>query len=113
VEKHGKEVANAMFEFEEAALDHYVAIVNEEKINCDLHVTRAFDSFFNAEDAKRSRMDFHRRRMDFPEAVRKGDIRTVEDPKEMEKIAGVKGVLWGASYPAGHLWPYMLATARE
>lgn len=100
-----------MFEFEEAALNHYASIIGEEKIECDLHITRAFDSFFDAEDAKRSREDLEQRRRDFPDSVRRGDIRSVDDPDDMERIAGVKGVRWGASYPAGHLWPYKLATA--
>lgn len=109
--KYGKEVANSLFKLEENALGIYGDIVEKEKIDCDLHVTRSFDIFFDKDDAERGKQDFHARRHDWPDDC--GDARAVDTPGDVEKIAGVKGALWSANYPAGHLWPYLLATSRE
>lgn len=111
--KHGKDVANALMQLEEGALEIYAAIVEKEKIECDLHVTRAFDMFFDKTDSEKSRGDFEARRADWPEVFRKGDVRAVGSLQEIEQVTGVKGAIWSASYPAGHLWPYMLATSCE
>lgn len=96
---------------EENALNIYTSIVDKEKIECDLHVTRSFDVFYDREDAKRCQDDFAGRRRDWPEAFKKGDVRAVDSSEDLERIAGVKRSVWSASYPAGHLWPYLLATA--
>lgn len=111
--KHGKDVANAMMELEENALGIYAEIVEKEKIDCDLHVTRSFDIFFDKADAERSKVDFAARRRDHPKAFAKGDVRDMGGPEDIVKVAGVKNAVWSASYPAGHLWPYLLATACE
>lgn len=111
--KHGKEVANALIELEEGALEIYAALVEKEKIDCDLNVTRAFDIFFDRDDARKGQEDFAARRKDFPQAFKKGDVRDMGSGKDVERLCGVKGAEWSASYPAGHLWPYLLATARK
>ena len=107
--KHGHEAANALHEFEEAALRHYVEIVEREKIDCDLHVTRAFDCLFDKEDAEGARLDFEARAKHHPEAVKRADLRLTDD---LETQGHVKGSVWSANFPAGHLWPYKLATSR-
>lgn len=89
----------------------YARIVEKEKIECDLHVTRSFDVFFDKDDAERGKQDFYARKRDWP--TRCGNTRAVDSPADLEKIAGVKGAVWSAHYPAGHLWPYLLATSRE
>lgn len=109
--KHGKEVANSLLELEEDALEIYSRIVEREKIECDLQVTRSFDCFFDKDDAERGKQDLGARKRDWP--TRCGDARAVDSPADLEKIAGVKGAIWSAHYPAGHLWPYLLATSRE
>lgn len=109
--KHGKEVANSILELEEAALETYSRIVGKEKNDCDLQVTRSFDVFFDKDDAERGKQDLYARKHDWPK--RCGDAQAVDSPASLEKIAGVKGAVWSAHYPAGHLWPYLLATSRE
>lgn len=125
--------ANELVEFEEGHLARYVKLVQDEGIDCDLHVTRgpsflfllllqsrwadgrplAMDVYFNDDDAEGARRSFELRRRDHPESVTKADIKEMSDPAELEKITGVKGGRWGVSYPAGHLWPYKLASGRE
>jgi len=102
-----------MIELEENALGIYAALVEKEKIECDLNVTRSFDIFFDKEDARKGKADFANRKKDFPEAFKKGDVRDMGSYDDVERVAGVKGAVWSASYPAGHLWPYLLATARK
>lgn len=109
--KHGAAVANHLLTFEEAALGLYADVVRKEDIDCDLHVTRAIDVFYRKEDAQSAKLDLEARAAAFPDATRAGDIRLVEDPKVLEQMAGVTGTAMGASYPAGHLWPYKLATS--
>jgi hypothetical protein len=111
--KHGKEVANALMALEESALDTYVDLVQREKIECDLHVTRAVDIFFDKDDTERSKKDFMERKADWPQMFGARGLQCIESPQEIERRVGVKGALWSASYPAGHLWPYLLATSRE
>lgn len=111
--QHGKEVANHLLEFEEAALGHYVKLVQDEDIDCDLNVTRAIDTFFLEDDARRGQLDFEARTRDFPESVKKADLRFYTDKEWFANFSGVKGGHAGASYPAGHLYPYKLATGRE
>ncbi|WWC87051.1 uncharacterized protein L201_001936 [Kwoniella dendrophila CBS 6074] len=109
--KHGKKVANDLLSFEASALKQYADIVTKEDISCDMNVTRAFDICFKQDDAIEAKKDFEARIKDFPNYVKEQDIRTVDDPKELEMLTGVKGGYYGASYPAGHLWPYKLATS--
>lgn len=109
--KHGPEIANQLLTFEAAALQQYAAIVKREDIDCDMHVTRAFDVCFRKEDAEAGKKDYEARKAAWGEDMAKHDLRVVEDPKELEALTGVRGGYWGASYPAGHLWPYKLASA--
>jgi glycine/D-amino acid oxidase-like deaminating enzyme len=111
--KHGKDVANALLELEEGAMKIYGDVVEKEKIECDLHFTRSCDMFFDAADAERAKGDFEGRKADWPEIFAASDVQRVDSPEEIVKITGVKGALWSASYPAGHLWPYLLATSRK
>jgi hypothetical protein len=96
---------------EEEALGKYVKLVSEEGIDCDLVATRAFDAFYLEDDARNARLDLEERYADFPEA-QANDIR-LYSAEELERITGAVGAKMGASYPAGHLWPYKLATSRE
>lgn len=100
-------------EFEEAALGQYADLVREEDIDCDMHVTRAFDVFFSEADAREGKKDYEARLKAWPQSIKNGDVRAVDDPRELEQITGIKGGVWGISYPAGHLWPYKLATSCE
>ncbi|RSH82880.1 hypothetical protein EHS25_005870 [Saitozyma podzolica] len=109
--KRGPEVANHLLTFEEAALGQYAAIVEAEKIECDMHVTRACDVFYREDDAESARSDWEARRAAFPADVQQGDVRIYDDAAEFEQLTGVQGGVFGASYPAGHLWPYKLATS--
>lgn len=106
-EKHGHAVANHILEYEEAALQHYVDIVGREGIDCDLNVTRAFDCLYDAADAESARLDFEARVKHHPESVKKADLRLTDD---LTSQTGVRKALFSANYPAGHLWPYKLAT---
>ena len=99
--------------FEETALGLYADIVERERIECDMHVTRAFDICMTKEGAESAKLDYQARLAASPASIKQGNVRPVHDPVELQEITGVKGGLWGASYPAGHLWPYKLATARE
>lgn len=109
----GSSTADEMLRFEESHLDRYVRLVEKESIDCDLHVTRAVDVFFDQAEADTARSDFERRRREYPSSVERGDVRELKDPEELRRISGVKGGVWGVSYPAGHLWPYKLACGRE
>jgi hypothetical protein len=77
-----------------------------------LAVTRAVDVFYLEDDARSAREDLEARYSDFPES-KVNDIRLIADPAELERMTGAKGAKMGATYPAGHLWPYKLATSRE
>ncbi|WWD00432.1 hypothetical protein V866_007345 [Kwoniella sp. B9012] len=109
--KHGQKVANHLLTFEAAALKQYADLVQKEDIDCDMHVTRAFDVCFKPEDGAAAKKDYEARKAAFPRDVAGQDIRSVDDPKELELLTGIKGGHFGASYPAGHLWPYKLATS--
>jgi glycine/D-amino acid oxidase-like deaminating enzyme len=111
--KRGAKIANAMYDFEGSHLSRYVRIVQEEGLDCDLVVTRAFDVLFDPSDAENAKKDYDSRREMFPESIKQGDVVSVEDPEELERLSGVRGGKWGCHYPAGHLWPYKLATQRE
>lgn len=111
--KHGKAVANQLMTFEENALGLYADIVERERIDCDMRVTRAFDICMTKEGAEAAKLDYQARLAASSASVEQGDVRPVSDPGKLEKITGIRGGLWGASYPAGHLWPYKLATACE
>lgn len=111
--KHGADVANQMFEFEEAALMQYAEIVDKEGIDCDMHVTRAFDVCMTKDGAEQAQRDFEARKKAFPRSMANGDVRDVKGTTELEAVTGIKGGYWGASYPAGHLWPYKLAAGCE
>ena len=102
-----------MYDFESSHLQRYADIVNNEGIDCDLHATRAFDVFSLPDEAQASKESFRKRLAMFPDSMKKYDIREHADPAELEALTGIKGGHWGASYPAGHLWPYKLATGRE
>jgi hypothetical protein len=78
-----------------------------------MHVTRAFDICMTKEGAESASLDYQARLAASPGSIQRGDVRVLSDPVELESVTGIKGGLWGASYPAGHLWPYKLATARE
>lgn len=110
----GPAAANALLEFEEAQLAQYIALVEAEPdIDCDLHVTRACDVFFDAKEAESARRSFLLRKEDHPRAVEAGDVREITDRAELERVSGMKGGYWGATYPAGHLWPYKLTCGRK
>jgi hypothetical protein len=100
-----------MLAFEEAAIHQYADLVGEESIDCDLHITRAFDVCFTEDGAKEAKADWKARRDAFPQQLRNSDVRIVEEREALERVTGIKGGYWGASYVAGHLWPYKLATA--
>ncbi|KAK4689720.1 hypothetical protein P7C73_g393, partial [Tremellales sp. Uapishka_1] len=110
-EKHGDAISNELLTFEAAALEQYVAIVLEEDIDCDLHVTRAFDVWMSEDGVDAGKADWAARQAAFPESMKTADIRTVNDLQALQDLTGIKGARWGAHYPAGHLWPYKLATA--
>ncbi|WVR07884.1 hypothetical protein IAU60_004927 [Kwoniella sp. DSM 27419] len=107
--RHGPKVANDLLAFEAAALEQYAQIVQREDIDCDMHITRAFDISFREPDAASNQKDYEARRADWGAVMDKQDVRVIQDPKELERVTGVQGGYWGASYPAGHLWPYKLA----
>jgi glycine/D-amino acid oxidase-like deaminating enzyme len=109
----GARTANDMLVFEESHLARYAALVEAEDIDCDLHVTRACDVFFDEAEAQAGQSAFRARKRDFPQSVAAGDLREISDPRELERISGMKGGFWGITYPAGHLWPYKLAAGRE
>jgi hypothetical protein len=111
--RHGTKAANDALVFEASHLARYTSIVQEESLDCDLHATRAFDIFFDADDAEQGRLDYEARYKLFPQAMQEADIRPVYDTEELSRLSGVKGGLWGAHYPAGHLWPYRFCTQRE
>jgi hypothetical protein len=109
--KYGKDAANHLIEFEEAALEEYAQLVAAEGIDCDLHITRAFDLYLDDKDAESAKADFRARMEDVSGRKAEPSVRSVDDPEELERISGFKGAKWGAHFPAGHLWPYKLATA--
>lgn len=111
--RHGAKAANDALVFEASHLARYTSIVQEESLDCDLHATRAFDIFFDAHDAEQGRLDYEARHQLFPQAMQDADVRPVYDQEELKRLSGVKGGLWGAHYPAGHLWPYNFCTQRE
>ncbi|ORY24894.1 FAD dependent oxidoreductase-domain-containing protein [Naematelia encephala] len=109
--KHGAEIANQLLRFEAGALEMYAKLVEEEDIDCDMHVTRAFDICFTAEGSDSAKKDWDARMAAYPDCMRDSDVRRVDDKQTLESLTGVQGGLWGASYPAGHLWPYKLAAS--
>ncbi|WVQ74666.1 hypothetical protein IAR50_004270 [Cryptococcus sp. DSM 104548] len=106
---HGPEIANHLLTFESSALASYASLVLSEKIDCDLHLTRAFDICFNPQDAEEGKKDYAARQADWGEDMREYGVERVDDVEELEAVTGVRGGYWGVHYPAGHLWPYKLA----
>lgn len=111
--KHGPAVAEHLHAFENAALGRYTDIVLKENIDCDLQVTRAFDAFYVKADAENAKLDLQARMAAYPESTKESDVRIYEDLETLERMTGLKGAVMGASFPAGHLWPYKLATSCE
>ncbi|TYJ55842.1 hypothetical protein B9479_003494 [Cryptococcus floricola] len=109
--KYGPEIANQLLTFEAAALSSYTSLVQAENIDCDLHVTRAVDICFDPTDAEEGKKDYAARKSAWREDMEKHGVMAVDDPKELEKLTSVRGGHWGAHYPAGHLWPYKLASS--
>lgn len=108
--KHGAEVADQMYSFEASALSTYAALVQSEDLDCDMHATRACDVFFDATDAAEAKKDYDARMRLYPDSMKRDDVREVNDREELERLTGIRGAHWGCHYPAGHLWPYKLAT---
>jgi hypothetical protein len=108
-DRFGKEEANRMMLLEGEALGKYCKLVEETGIDCDLHVTRAYDTCYTRGDAESLTADFEARLADYPEDLKMNDV--IMTPKhEWGQRSGMKDTLFEASFPAGHLWPYKLAT---
>ncbi|PWN37353.1 FAD dependent oxidoreductase, partial [Meira miltonrushii] len=107
----GAKAVNELYSFESSQIHNYVDLIRSEDIDCDLHVTRAVDVFFDKEAAKEAKMDFDKRKRLFPQSVKNDDVHEIKDKNVLNKMAGTIGGQWGCHYLAGHLWPYKLATA--
>ncbi|KAL4870575.1 hypothetical protein BDV12DRAFT_207600, partial [Aspergillus spectabilis] len=105
IERDGLEAGAEVANFEIAHIKALKELVAEEKIDCDLNLTRNMNVFLNEADAERARQAY--------EAIcSKGLAYTTDihftSKRDAEKISGVKGAKACISYTAGTLWPYKL-----
>lgn len=106
----GAKAVDELYSFESSQIEKYIELVQEEDIDCDFHVTRAIDVYFDPEAAKEAKKDFEERKKLFPESVVKDDVQEIANKDILNTMAGTVNGQWGCHYKAGHLWPYKLAT---
>ncbi|KAL4951018.1 FAD dependent oxidoreductase [Aspergillus filifer] len=103
--EHGLDAAREVAEFEARHVDAIAALVEREKIDCDLSVTEAIDVHTNPEYAKVLKSGYDL-------LVERGVQPTVETryiPREgAEEFSGIKNAVACFTYKAAHLWPYRL-----
>ncbi|KAI0134333.1 FAD dependent oxidoreductase-domain-containing protein [Xylariales sp. AK1849] len=84
------------------------ATAEKERIDCDLLVTRSFDSYFDPTQASTIKAFLEEQRQ--AGATWTQDVQWLEGPN-LERITGVKGLAAAASVPALSLWPYKFVTS--
>ncbi|KAF3491080.1 FAD dependent oxidoreductase superfamily protein [Arthroderma uncinatum] len=115
ITRHGIEATAEMIKYEISHLRILADVIEREKIDCDLTLTRSFDVYFDQEVMDKVRHgvepllsdSYQQGKYEF---MKDADFRfpttdhplTEEDLKET-KVKGAKGFV---SFPAGHIWPY-------
>ncbi|CAK4019199.1 Gamma-glutamylputrescine oxidoreductase [Lecanosticta acicola] len=103
--KYGAERAAEFAKFEMRNIMALKRLVEEEKIDCDLVLTRTMDVYLDEEHSKATKATF-----DELSNIGVADLTDVEYTEgiDAQKISGVKGAKSCYSFTAGHLWPYKL-----
>ncbi|KAL4874726.1 FAD dependent oxidoreductase [Aspergillus karnatakaensis] len=103
IERYGLEAGAEVANFEIAHIKALKDVVAEEKIDCDLNLTRNMNVFLNEEDGERARKVYEKlleHGLDYTTDIH------YTPGKYAETISGVKGAKACISYTAGSLWPY-------
>ena len=95
-----------MLKFESSHLPYYTDLIAREKIDCDFHITTAYDVCLNPTMADIGRRGYHARRADFPDDMKA--FLELDDPEQLQLLSQVKGALWGCAYKVGSVHPYKL-----
>ncbi|KIA76009.1 hypothetical protein HK57_00626 [Aspergillus ustus] len=104
-ERYGAEAATELAAFECAHLPAIEAVVEKEKIQCDLQVSQAHD--VQLDEAHTDKLyNAYKTLIDSGSALTKSAAYTTGE--EAERVSGVKGAKSCFSYRAGRLWPYKL-----
>ncbi|KAI9726546.1 MAG: hypothetical protein M1834_008988 [Cirrosporium novae-zelandiae] len=106
VRKYGAEAAAELANFEASQVLAVKQLVEDEEIDCDFNLTRAFDVHLDEEHAKKTKAAYD-------ELRKTGIFTSVKDvhyvPSQYaEQVTGVKNAKGGFSFTAGHVWPYKM-----
>ncbi|KAL6237501.1 hypothetical protein BDW75DRAFT_248981 [Aspergillus navahoensis] len=102
---HGVEAAAELAAFESAHIPAIEAVVEREKIACDLVVAQAHDVQLDEKHTEKLRAAYETLLANGSEATKSAAFTT---DMEAEMVSGVKGAKSCFSYKAGRLWPYKL-----
>ena len=104
----GAKKANDCLKFESRHLDLFKALLDKEHIECDFHITSAFDLCLNPRMAEVGKAAFNARKADWPDDMR--DFLQIDDPDHLERLSQAKDASWGCVYKVGSVHPYKLVT---
>ncbi|KAM5449683.1 hypothetical protein MaudCBS49596_004804 [Microsporum audouinii] len=115
ISRHGVEAAAEIVKYEISHLRVLADVIEREKIDCDLVLTRSFDVYFDQEVMDKVRRgveplvsnSYQQGKYDF---MKDAEFRfpTPEHPLSDDELkeTKVKGAKGFVSFPAGHIWPY-------
>ncbi|KAI4660351.1 hypothetical protein J4E81_006019 [Alternaria sp. BMP 2799] len=102
VSMDGASAAAEVTNFEAANVYAVKELVEAEKLDCDLHLTRAIDVYLDADHARQTEAAWEMLRRD--NIVELRDVACVSK-EDAERVSGVKGAQLAVSFTAAHLWP--------
>ena len=106
---YGPEAAAAVARYEASQVKAVKQLIEDEKIDCDFHLTRAVDVFLDPKIARDTEKDFEQLRADA--AVDLADVQHISNPTTASRISNVKSALSAYTFTAAHLWPFKLVTS--
>lgn len=107
--KYGEKGAADIFNFEYAHLKAMKELIEEEEIDCDFVLTRAYDIFL-APDVQKNAIENYKEIIKNPYIKYKDDIQ-IKYGEEARVISKAEKSPVCFSHTAGQLWPYKLMTA--
>ncbi|KAJ5766948.1 uncharacterized protein N7511_004564 [Penicillium nucicola] len=103
--EYGPEAAAEVAEFEQAHVDAIRKLVETEKIDCDLVITKAIDVQLMSRESNKAKAAFDHLSTLGVKSVRRVSFSDEREAQERSRVKGAKGCF---SYQAGHVWPYKL-----
>lgn len=108
LDEHGLKAANQLAEFFMEQMYALKDVVEGEKLDCDLLITRSFNVFMEEDDAEHNLNEI---RMLFDQGVDVVKREVLILKKDMiEAATGIKNAAGAISVPAAQLWPYRFVT---